>query len=85
MNNILSWLVFGLKIGVIASVIDKSARDGGNLGTIMLGVLGALVGGLLANVVLGTNLSYFNFGTFSIAIIGSLFLLFVQRSIKRVE
>lgn len=85
MNNILSWLVFGLAIGVIASVIDETARKGGNLGTIMLAVLGALMGGLIANVVLGSSLASFNFDTFSIAVIGSLFIIFVQRSVKRME
>ncbi len=85
MNNLLSWLLFGLVIGVVASVIEDSRERGGNLGTIMLGVLGALMGGLTANVVLGTNISVFNFDTFSIAVIGSLFIIFVQRSIKRME
>ena len=85
MNNILSWLLFGLAIGVVASVIDETARRGGNLGTIILAVLGALMGGLIANVVLGSNMSSFNFGTFSVAVIGSLFIIFVQRSIKRME
>lgn len=83
--NIVSWIIFGVITGISAHMLDSSAERGGLLGTILLGVLGALVGGLLANVVVGTTLSGFNLVSFALAIFGSLILLFIQKMVRRTE
>lgn len=83
--NFFSWIIFGLIIGIIANLLDPEPEKGGILGTIILGVVGALVGGLLANLVFGIGVTGFNFTSFVVAILGSLFLLFVQRATRRVE
>ena len=77
--------MFGVIVSVIAHLLDPSNGRGGFLGTLMLGVLGALVGGLISSVVLGGGLGGFNIISFAIAVGGSLFLLFVQRVVKRSE
>lgn len=46
--NILAWIVLGLIAGAIAKAIDPAARGSGVLGTILLGIIGAFVGGTLA-------------------------------------
>lgn len=46
--NIIAWLVLGLIAGAIAKAIDPAARGSGMLGTILLGIIGAFVGGTLA-------------------------------------
>ncbi len=46
--NILAWIVLGLLAGAIAKAIDPEARGSGFLGTLLLGVVGAFVGGSLA-------------------------------------
>lgn len=85
MNNLLSWLIFGLVVGVIAHLVDPADNRGSFLGTIILGILGALVGGLIANLVLGAQgISSFNLSSFLVAVLGSLLLLFVQRAVRRV-
>jgi uncharacterized membrane protein YeaQ/YmgE (transglycosylase-associated protein family) len=46
--NIIAWIVLGLLAGAIAKAIDPGARGGGGwLGTILLGIIGSLVGGSL--------------------------------------
>jgi uncharacterized membrane protein YeaQ/YmgE (transglycosylase-associated protein family) len=50
--NIIAWIVLGLVAGAIAKAIDPEARDGGGLlGTLILGIIGAFVGGILATLV----------------------------------
>lgn len=46
--NLLSWLVLGLIAGAIAKVVAPGAGGDGILGTILLGIIGAFVGGSLA-------------------------------------
>ncbi len=82
--NILSWIFFGLIVGVIANAIDPSANKNGATGSILLGMVGALVGGFLANLVFGITVTGFNFTTFLVAIAGSLLLLFFGKSVRRV-
>lgn len=48
--NIIAWLVLGLIAGAIAKAIDPAARGSGMLGTILLGIIGAFVGGTLATL-----------------------------------
>lgn len=77
--NVLSWVIFGLIAGSIANLIDPNPSRGGILGSILLGVLGAVIGGWLANTLLGVSVTGFNFTSFLIAVGGSLLLLFIGR------
>jgi uncharacterized membrane protein YeaQ/YmgE (transglycosylase-associated protein family) len=81
--NLLSWLIFGLIVGIVAHMVDPAPDGGGIVGTLILGVLGALVGGFLANLVFGVGISGFNFTSFIVAVLGSLLLLFIQRAVRR--
>lgn len=82
--NILSWVVFGLVVGLIAHYLDPRPAEGGVLGTILLGVLGALLGGFLGDLLFGVGVTGFNLSSFIVAVVGSLVLLFVSRAIRRI-
>lgn len=45
--NIIAWVVLGLVAGAIAKAIYPGPQGGGILGTILLGIVGAFVGGTL--------------------------------------
>lgn len=81
--NILSWIVFGLIVGVIANVIDPAKERGGMVGAIVLGVLGALLGGFLGDLIFGVSVPGFNLSSFIVAVIGALVLLFAGRALRR--
>lgn len=79
--NIIAWIVLGLIAGAIAKAIDPAARGGGLLGTILLGIIGAFVGGTLATL-LTTGKLVFTSATLSIpgiivAIIGAVIAVFI--------
>ncbi len=82
--NILSWILFGLITGIIAHMLDPRAEERSILNAILLGVGGALAGGLVANLFFGVPLSQFNLTAFLVAVIGSLLLLFLGRAVRRV-
>ena len=45
--NIIAWIVLGLIAGAIAKAIYPGHQGGGILGTILLGIIGAFIGGSL--------------------------------------
>ncbi|MGH7552586.1 MAG: GlsB/YeaQ/YmgE family stress response membrane protein [Longimicrobiales bacterium] len=78
--NILSWILFGLIAGAIAKLVMPGKDPGGCLVTIGIGILGAMLGGLIATRVLDMGpVTGFNMRSFAIAIFGSILLLVVYR------
>ena len=80
--SVIGWIMFGLIAGTVANAIDPHPSSGGVIGAIVLGIVGAMVGGFLANMLLGVDVSGFNFTSFVVAIAGSLLLLFVGRALR---
>ena len=82
--NIISWVVFGFIAGTIAHLLDRVDVRGGYLGTIVLGILGAVVGGYLADVFFGIRRTgLFNLTALITAVVGALILSFIYRAIFR--
>lgn len=50
MRDVIGWIVFGLVVGVIAKLLMPGRDPGGCVITVALGILGAVVGGILAQV-----------------------------------
>lgn len=81
--GILSWIVMGLIVGVLAKFIMPGKDPGGFIVTILLGIAGAFVGGYVGSVLgLGT-VTGFNGGSLLIAIGGAVLLLILYRVIKQ--
>jgi len=81
--NLIAWILFGLIVGIIAHAIDPRSSQGGLLNTVLLGMGGALLGGIVANTLFGFNLERFNLTSFVLAISGSLLLLVMSRVLRR--
>lgn len=74
--GLLGWLILGLVAGAIAKALHKGDEPGGLLGTLAVGIAGALLGGLIASAVgIGGISSFFSLGTWLIAIAGAFLLL----------
>lgn len=79
--SILGFLVLGLIAGAIAKALHRGPEPGGFLGTLAVGAIGALLGGLIAAAAgLGALDSFFSLGTWVIAILGALLLLFLYEA-----
>ncbi|EDX75837.1 hypothetical protein MC7420_6492 [Coleofasciculus chthonoplastes PCC 7420] len=81
--NIIAWLVLGLIAGAIAKLIYPGHQGGGIFATIGLGILGALVGGFLGKLLLGSSgaaaaaSGALSIGSIIFAILGALLLIFI--------
>lgn len=81
--GILSWIVMGLIVGVLAKIITPGADSGGMIVTIILGIAGAFVGGYLGSALGLGEVTGFNLGSMLLAIGGAVLLLILYRAIKR--
>ena len=78
---ILSWIVFGLVIGIIAKLLMPGKDPGGFIITMLLGIAGALVGGFIGRAMgfYGPNQS----AGWLISILGAVILLALYRMLVR--
>jgi uncharacterized membrane protein YeaQ/YmgE (transglycosylase-associated protein family) len=74
-------LLMGLIAGAVAKLLLPGDDPGGILMTMVIGVVGALLGGFLAAALGFGGLSGFDFRTFVIAVIGSILLLLIYRAV----
>jgi uncharacterized membrane protein YeaQ/YmgE (transglycosylase-associated protein family) len=80
--GLLSWILMGLVVGVLAKWIMPGDDPGGFFMTILLGVAGAFVGGFIGSAVgLGT-VTGFNLGSLALAVGGALLLLWGHRRLR---
>ena len=77
--GILLWVVFGLIAGVIAKWIMPGRDPGGWIVTILLGIAGAFVGGIIGATVGFGGVSGFDIRSLLLAIGGAVLLLFGYR------
>ena len=80
--GILSWILMGLVVGVLAKFIMPGDDPGGLIVTILIGIAGAFVGGFIGSLVGLGGVSGFNLGSIALAVGGALILLFVYRKVK---
>ena len=80
--GILTWIILGLIAGAIAKFVMPGRDPGGIIITIVIGIVGALVGGFLWNLITGND-SYgdLDIGGIIIAVVGALVLLAGYRAI----
>ena len=81
--NILLWIVFGTIVGTVINAIDPAPKRNGMVSAMLLGIVGALIGGLLANIIFGMEVSGFNTASFFVAIGGSFLLLLAGKTIRK--
>jgi uncharacterized membrane protein YeaQ/YmgE (transglycosylase-associated protein family) len=81
--GILSWIVLGLIVGVLAKWIMPGKDPGGIIITILLGIAGAFVGGFIGSVLGFGSITGFNVFSLVLAVAGALIILFIYRQIKK--
>ena len=80
----LSWIVLGFIAGVLAKAVTGQSRPG-CLGTIVVGIVGGLLGGVLFKAAGGEDVNDFSFYSLLVAFVGATILLFVWGAITRRE
>jgi uncharacterized membrane protein YeaQ/YmgE (transglycosylase-associated protein family) len=81
--GIIGWILLGLLAGIIAKAIMPGDDPGGFIVTTLIGIAGALLGGLVARALdLGDPIDeFFDLSTWIAAIIGAIVLLLIYRMV----
>ena len=85
--NLLSWIVLGLLAGAIAKFIIPGPDGGGIIGTLLLGIVGAFVGGSLAMFFttgkLALTATTLSIPGIALAVVGAVVAVFLWRVLTR--
>jgi len=81
--GILSWILFGLIVGALARFIMPGRDPGGFVITILLGICGAVIGGLIGTQLGFGKVTGFDLRSMVIAVLGALVLLYGYRLINK--
>lgn len=78
--GIILWIIFGALAGWIASLIMRTNGQQGAIMNVVVGIVGAIVGGIVVRLFGGTGITGFNFYSLLVAIIGAVILLAIWRA-----
>jgi uncharacterized membrane protein YeaQ/YmgE (transglycosylase-associated protein family) len=78
--SLIVWIVFGIVAGIISYLISPNSKEGGVLGAMAVGVMGSLLGGLLASLIFQTGISNISWLTLFTAFVGSIAFLIAEQT-----
>lgn len=80
----ITWIIFGALAGWITSLIAGTNEEQGWLMNIVLGIVGAIVGGFVWRLIAGDGFETgFNIGSLLVAILGGLIVSYLARFVRR--
>ena len=85
-GSLIAWLVIGGVAGWLASIVMKTNSQQGMLLDIIIGIVGAFIGGFLLDmldITAGQTVSGFNFVSLITAFIGAVILIALLRMVRR--
>lgn len=81
--NIILWVIFGALVGWTASMITDRNNRQGIVGDVVLGVIGAVVGGFLMYLIGRPGVTGFNFYSIVISILGAVTVIWAARAVYK--
>jgi uncharacterized membrane protein YeaQ/YmgE (transglycosylase-associated protein family) len=82
--SIIGWILFGLLAGAIARLVTPGKQSIGCFGTLAVGVVGALLGGLLGEAVFEDEIEFgWDLKPFLLAVAGAVVLLLGLNALQR--
>ena len=75
--GLIGWLLAGLIAGALAKMITPQKESGGWISSIIIGIIGSIVGGILARMIGLGSFSAFSIGGIAIATGGAVLVLFI--------
>jgi uncharacterized membrane protein YeaQ/YmgE (transglycosylase-associated protein family) len=82
MLSFLWWLIIGLVAGALARLIMPGRDPMGVIATILLGIIGSVVGGLVSWAIWGVDERGFHPAGFVLSLIGAVVVLWIWRMVK---
>jgi len=81
--GIILWIIFGALVGWAASLIMKTDARQGIMLNIIVGVIGAVIGGWLMSAIGESGVSGFNLYSFLVALLGACVLIVIVKALRR--
>lgn len=82
MIGLIIWIIFGALAGWLASIIMGTNAQMGAIANIVVGVIGALIGGLLMNFLGYDGVTNFDLYSMAVAVLGSVVLLWMVKFVR---
>ncbi len=79
----IAWLILGALSGWIASMIMDKNSEMGAFANIIVGIVGAFIGGFVFNLLGGSGVTGLNIWSIVVSVIGACILLYIVNKIKR--
>ena len=79
--GIIAWIILGALAGWVASMIMGTDDSQGAVGNIVVGIIGAFLGGFVMSLFGDAGVTGFNIRSFLVALLGSVIALFVYRAL----
>jgi uncharacterized membrane protein YeaQ/YmgE (transglycosylase-associated protein family) len=81
--NLLGWIVVGFVAGALARAVTGGGWNMGCIGTIVVGVIGGLIGGMLFNLAGDEGIGDFGLRSMFVAFVGAVLLLAIVGLVSR--
>jgi Predicted membrane protein len=79
--SILTWIIVGVIAGFLAKAVVPGEGPGGVLGDLVVGVVGAILGGWIMNSFGNAGANGLNIWSIFVAFLGAVVLLFIMRAL----
>lgn len=81
--GIILWIIFGALVGWIASIIMKTDPEQGAVLNIVVGIVGAVIGGFVMSFFGQSGVTGFNLYNFIVALVGAIVLIAIVKMVRR--
>lgn len=78
--GIIGWILLGGLSGWLAAYLMEERQ--GCLVNVLVGIVGAILGGVLFSAIGGSGITGFNIWSFAVAVVGSVVFLFILRMLR---
>lgn len=85
MINIITWIIFGVIAGAIAKFLKPGADAAGWVTTIIIGIVGSVVGGFLGRIFFGADVTndVFSFYSLAMSVVGAILVLYAYNAVSK--
>lgn len=80
--GIILWIVFGALVGWTASLVMKTDAEQGTITNIIVGIVGAIVGGFIMSFIDKSGVNGFNLYSFLVALLGAVVFIAIVKKIR---
>ena len=80
--EILAWILMGAVAGWLASLVMKTDAEQGAIANILIGIVGAVIGGFLFDLLGASGVTGFNIYSLLVATVGAIVLIWILKAVR---